>query len=172
MAINLAVKKRLAAGGLAASLILAGSALVAPWEGLETTAYQDVIGVWTVCFGETKGVKKGDTYSVEECTDQLALELPAYRKQMLTYVKVPLTSYQEAAFLSFSYNVGTSAFGRSTLVKKLNQYDYAGACAELKKWVYADGKKFQGLVNRREDEYQMCIGKHPAIKLLEKEGRQ
>lgn len=166
MAIDLAVKKRLAAGGLAASLVLTGSVLVAPWEGKENRAYQDVIGVWTICYGQTQGVKKGQMATDEQCMDDLANELPVYRKQMLKYVKVPLTDYQEAAFLSFSWNVGPSAFGKSTLVKKLNAYDYNGACAELKKWVFADGKKFQGLVNRREEEYQMCMGTHPAIKLL------
>ncbi len=162
--INTKVKQRLAAGGLAASLILAGAALVAPWEGLELQAYPDVIGVWTVCYGETKGIKKGDRFTEEQCNDMFAKSLPVYRKQMLSYVKVPLTPYQEAAFISFSYNVGTSAFGKSTLVKKLNKGDYQGACSELKKWVYADGKKFQGLVNRREDEYLMCVGAHPAIR--------
>lgn len=162
--INLKVKQRLAAGGLAASLILAGSALVAPWEGLELQAYPDVIGVYTICYGQTKGVKLGDKRTETECYDDLALSLPSYRQNMLKYVTVPLTPYQEAAFISFSYNVGTSAFGKSTLVKKLNKGDYQGACSELKKWVYADNKKFQGLVNRREDEYLMCIGAHPALR--------
>ena len=158
MAVNQAIKKHFVKLGLAASLTLAGAYLVGPWEGMEKKAYQDVVGVWTVCYGETQYVKRGDTYTAEECNNQLAKSLPRYQEQMLRYVKVPLTPYQEAAFISFTYNVGVGSFAKSTLLKKLNRSDYQGACEELRKWVYAGGKKYQGLVNRREDEYKMCIG--------------
>ena len=43
-------------------------------------------------------------------------------------------------------------------MKKLNAGDYPGACEELKRWVYVDGRVVQGLVNRREAEYRRCIG--------------
>lgn len=158
MAVNQAIKKHFVKLGLAASLTLAGAYLVGPWEGMEKKAYQDVVGVWTVCYGQTQGVKRGDVYTTQQCNDQLAKSLPRYQEQMLRYVKVPLTPYQEAAFISFTYNVGVDSFAKSTLLKKLNQGNYQGACEELRKWVYAGGKKYQGLVNRREDEYKMCIG--------------
>ena len=158
MAVNQAIKKHFVKLGLAASLTLAGAYLVGPWEGMEKKAYQDVVGVWTQCYGHTEGVKKGSVKTVEQCNTQLAETLPRYQEQMLRYVKVPLTPYQEAAFISFTYNVGVGNFAKSTLLKKLNQGNYQGACEELRKWVYAGGKKYQGLVNRREDEYEMCIG--------------
>lgn len=158
MAVNQVIKKHFVKLGLAASLTLAGAYLVGPWEGMEKKAYQDVVGVWTVCYGETQGVKRGDTYTTEECNNQLAKSLPRYREQMLRYVKVPLEPHQEAAFISFTYNVGVGSFAKSTLLRKLNRGDYQGACEELRKWVYAGGKKYQGLVNRREDEYKMCVG--------------
>ena len=63
------------------------------------------------------------------------------------------------ALTSFAFNVGTTAFCSSTLVKKLNAADYEGACGELRRWVYVKGKKSQGLVNRREKEYRQCIAK-------------
>jgi GH24 family phage-related lysozyme (muramidase) len=163
MPINQKVKNRLFGSGAIASVVLAGSILVAPWEGVKTEAYADVIGVWTVCYGETRGVKRGDAYTDEQCTDQLALSLPQYKAAMLKYVKVPLQPYEEAAYISFSYNVGIGNFAKSTLLTKLNKGQHQAACAELKKWVYASGKYFQGLANRREDEYQMCIGKHKDI---------
>ena len=163
MPINLKVNRRLVGSGAVASIVLAGSILVAPWEGMKTTAYQDVIGVYTVCYGETKGVKRGDKYTEDQCIDQLALSLPAYRANMLQYVKVHLAPYEEAAYLSFSYNVGVGNFANSSLLRKLNSGQHQAACEELKKWVYAGGKYFQGLANRREEEYQMCIGKHKDI---------
>ena len=73
-------------------------------------------------------------------------------------VKVPLSQGEYDAYTSFAFNVGGNAFCASTLVKKLNSGDYQGACAELKRWVYVDGRVVQGLVNRREAEYQRCIG--------------
>ncbi len=163
MPINLKVNRRLVGSGAVASIVLAGSILVAPWEGMKTTAYQDVIGVYTVCYGETKGVKRGDKYTEDQCIDQLALSLPTYRANMLRYVKVPLAPYEEAAYLSFSYNVGVGNFAKSSLLRKLNSGQHQAACEELKKWVYAGGKYFQGLANRREEEYQMCIGAHKDI---------
>ncbi|ELY4257915.1 glycoside hydrolase family protein, partial [Cronobacter sakazakii] len=44
-----------------------------------------------------------------------------------------------------------------TLMKKLNDSDYVGACNELKRWIYAGGKKWKGLMNRREVEYAICM---------------
>ena len=74
-------------------------------------------------------------------------------------VHVPLSDGENSAFVSLAYNIGTSAFCSSTLVKKLNARDYEGACAEIKRWVYVNGKKSQGLINRRAKEYQTCISR-------------
>jgi lysozyme len=79
-------------------------------------------------------------------------------------VKAPLADHEAAAVLSWGYNVGVSAACTSTLVAKIN----AGApakewCVELKRWVYAGGKKLRGLERRREAEYTMCIGEPNAI---------
>lgn len=158
MAVNQTIKKRFLQLGLSAALVLSGAYLVSPWEGKENTAYKDIVGVWTLCYGETNGVKKGDKATDEECADMLAQSLGRYNTQMMRYVKVPLQPHQQAAFLSFTYNVGVGSFSRSTLLKELNKGNYNQACAELRKWVYAGGKKVQGLVNRREDEYKMCMG--------------
>ena len=72
-------------------------------------------------------------------------------------VSVPLTQNELDAYVSFAYNVGTANFCRSTMARKLNAGDYAGACAELRRWVYFKGKVLPGLVSRREDEYRRCM---------------
>lgn len=64
---------------------------------------------------------------------------------------------EHAAYLSFIYNVGVGAFADSTLRVKLFKGDRRGACNELSRWVYADGKKLAGLVKRREAERQVCL---------------
>lgn len=73
-------------------------------------------------------------------------------------IKVNIPDYTRAALYSFTYNVGVGAFSRSTLLKKLNAGDQAGACNELKRWIYAGGVKWKGLMTRREVEKAVCLG--------------
>lgn len=70
---------------------------------------------------------------------------------------VPLTQGEFDAYVSLTYNIGAGAFCKSTLVKRLNAGDYAGACAEIKRWDKMGGKVLRGLTARREREYQMCV---------------
>ena len=149
-------KSRLKRGSAIAA---AGIALVGAWEGLRTVAYRDVVGVPTVCYGETRGVKMGDRYSKAECDTMLGAGLKDFEKGMRRCLKSPdkIPDKTYVAFLSFSYNVGIGAFCRSTLVRKANSGDLRGACKELLKWVNAGGKRIRGLVNRRKDELRICL---------------
>jgi lysozyme len=74
-------------------------------------------------------------------------------------VTVPLFQYEFAAFVSLAYNIGVGAFCGSTLVKKLNAEDYAGACAEISKWNKFKGKPLLGLTRRRAEERAICEGR-------------
>ncbi len=149
-------KSRLKRGSAVAA---AAIALVGAWEGLRTVAYRDVVGVPTVCYGETRGVKMGDRYSKAECDAMLGAGLKDFEKGMRRCLKSPhkIPEKTYVAFLSFSYNVGIGAFCRSTLVRKANSGDLRGACNELTKWVNAGGKRIRGLVNRRKDELRICL---------------
>ncbi|EAV5089941.1 lysozyme [Salmonella enterica] len=71
-------------------------------------------------------------------------------------IKTSIPNNERAALYSFAYNVGAGTFARSTLLKKLNAGDQAGACNELKRWTYAGGKQWKGLVTRREIEHEVC----------------
>ncbi len=150
------MKVRTAAAGLAIS----GAALVgiAMHEGYVPHAYKDPVGIWTIGFGETAGVKPGQTTTPIRAMVQLLDSANAIAKGMVACIHVPISQHEFDAYLSFSYNVGAGAFCRSTLAKKLNEGKYEEACAELKKWVYAGGKVLPGLVNRREQEYKKCMG--------------
>ena len=158
MKFNQAIAKRLAAYGLSGALVLAGAGTVSYYEGKSNTAYLDPVGIYTICYGETKGVKKGDYKTDDECLQSLAADLVEHDKGMMKAISVPLTDYQHAAFLSFCYNVGVKACTTSTAFKLLNQKKYTEACNQLLRWVYADGKVLPGLVKRREDERKMCLG--------------
>lgn len=147
-----------AAGGgamLITSLFLGGQDGV---EGRRYEAYKDVAGVWTVCDGHTgRGIVIGKTYTDGECDALLRKDLQPAKRTVDRLVKVPLGEYQRAALYSFVFNVGSDAFFKSTLLRKLNKGDQAGACDEMRRWVYAGGMKWKGLQNRREMERSMCL---------------
>lgn len=179
--------KRLLALGVTGAIAVTGGYMVGPWEGVETKAYQDIVGVWTICYGETKNVKPGMTKTNEECEQSLASELASYNKAVLKSVKVPLKPYEEIAYTSLAWNIGQGAFSNSTLVKKHNSGDVVGACREILKWNRAtfspksaqtqikngehcslkkDGNfscTVKGLTNRRMHEYRVCIGEDSEV---------
>lgn len=140
-----------------ASAITIATVLVGFFEGKKNDAYLDVVGVPTICYGETKNVRLGDHKTDKECDAMLQGELQKTLQAVDRFVKVPLKETQRAALASFVYNVGEGAFARSTLLKKLNRGDVAGACKELDKWVYAGGRKWKGLMTRREVEKWLCL---------------
>lgn len=147
-----------AAGGgamLIASLFLGGQDGV---EGRKYVPYKDVAGVWTVCDGHTgRDIVRGKTYTDRECDNLLGKDLQPAKKTVDSLVKAPLNEYQRAALYSFVFNVGSDAFSKSTLLRKLNKGDHAGACEEMRRWVYAGGMRWKGLQNRREMERSLCL---------------
>ncbi|MEB7958863.1 lysozyme [Raoultella ornithinolytica] len=126
-------------------------------EGREYVAYRDIVGIVTVCDGHTgSDIVWGKQYTDKECDALTRRDIQRIAARVDPHIKVPTTETQRAAIYSFAYNVGATATINSTLLKKLNSRDYSGACAELKRWVYAGGKKWKGLINRRDVEYQVC----------------
>lgn len=130
---------------------------VAGAEGLRTVAYKDPVGIPTACFGETLNIKMGDKFTVEQCKEMLGTRVEEFGRGVDRCVTVALPPARKAALVSFSYNVGTDAFCRSTLVKKLNAGDTVAACNELMRWTTAKGIKLPGLVKRREQERDLCL---------------
>jgi lysozyme len=152
-------KKKIVAFLISAGLITG----VVKHEGFRDKAYIPVPGdVPTVGVGFTKRedgspVQLGDTITREQADARLTKELWSYRTGIGKCIMVPVTENQADAFTSLSFNIGVSAFCKSTLTRKLNQYDYEGACAEILKWDKFQGKPLKGLTNRRQDEYKKCM---------------
>lgn len=144
-----------------AGLMAAAVALVGAWEGMRLVAYPDRLayGIPTVCFGETRGVKLGDRYTAEECKVMLGDALAEFETGMRRCLTNPdaIPDKPYVAFLSLSYNIGTGAFCRSTLVRKVNAGDLRGACDAILSWTRAGGKVVKGLVNRRKEERKICL---------------
>ncbi|NPD15788.1 lysozyme [Xinfangfangia sp. D13-10-4-6] len=153
--------KSSAATGTAAVRI-AAAAFVGPWEGERLEAYLDRIAsppVWTVCYGETKGVKQGDTYTAQQCLDMLSASLAGYHAQLAKCIPtLPLQPQGvQVALTSWTYNVGAGAACSSTLAKRANAGDWRGACDQLPRWDKAGGKVIRGLTNRRAAEQKLCL---------------
>lgn len=131
-------------------------------EGLRLEAYQDVVGVWTVCYGETKGVKPGDQYTRAQCEAMLAAEILEYRAGLHRYFAADtlgqrLPVWRDVAFASLAYNAGVPAIGKSTATRRLNAGNVAGACEAMTWWNKAGGRVIRGLVNRRTEERALCL---------------
>lgn len=131
--------------------------LIAGAEGLRTVAYHDPVGIPTICFGETRGVKIGDTATAAECRRILADRLRDFSGEVDACLRPRVPDETYVAFLSFAYNVGPAAFCRSTLARKANAGDLVGACEELPRWVYARGIRLPGLAKRRQEELALCL---------------
>lgn len=134
-----------------------GVDLICEFEGKRLVAYDDGVGVWTIGFGTIKypngvRVKKGDTCTLDQAKEYMRHDLIEFEHTVNSSVKVPLNQNQFDALVSLAYNIGSSAFKSSTLVKKLNAGDYKGAADQFNVWVNAGGKRMQGLVSRRDRE--------------------
>lgn len=145
---------------LIAKLGLGAVALAVPvvmmYEGLVTRTYRDPIGILTACYGHTgPELRMGQRYTEAECERMLNADLLKHAAA-LDCITRPMTDGQKAAFLSFAFNVGNARFCSSTLARKANAGDMAGACAELSRWTYAGGKPLPGLVKRRATERAIC----------------
>jgi len=134
--------------------------LVKRWEGCQLTAYLCPAGVWTVGYGSTgPDVRAGVVWTQEQAEKRLGDDLRRFGARVDALVLVALDAGQMAACASLAYNIGVDAFRKSTLLRKLNAGDYAGAAMEFDKWVRGGGRVLPGLVNRRAEERRLFEGK-------------
>lgn len=143
------------------ALTLSASALVgiAVHEGYRGEAYIPVKGdVPTIGFGTTDGVKSGDTIEPVRALVRKLQDVQRFEGALKQCVRVPLHQHEYDAFLSLAYNIGPGAFCGSTLVRRLNAGDYAGACAEILRWDRFRGEPLRGLTLRRQAENRQCLG--------------
>ncbi|EPH0728800.1 lysozyme [Enterobacter hormaechei] len=139
-----------------------GIALIKQFEGCKLTAYQDSVGVWTIGYGWTqpvdgKPIRAGMTIKQETAERMLKTGLISYESDVSRLVKVGLTQGQFDALVSFTYNLGARSLSTSTLLRKLNAGDYAGAADEFLRWNKAGGKVLSGLTRRREAERALFL---------------
>lgn len=139
-----------------------GISLIKEFEGCKLTAYQDSVGVWTIGYGWTqpvdgKPIRAGMTIKQETAERLLKTGMVSYESDVSRLVKAGLTQGQFDALVSFTYNLGARSLSTSTLLRKLNAGDYAGAADEFSRWNKAGGKVLNGLTRRREAERALFL---------------
>lgn len=135
-----------------------GLALTRRFEGLRLEAYQDVANVWTIGYGHTgPEVKAGQKISALEAEALLRKDVAGAVACVNRGVTAAITQNQFDAMVDFCFNLGCRNFSQSTLLKKLNAGDVAGAATQFLLWVNAGGKKVEGLVRRREAERELFL---------------
>ena len=131
----------------------AGMALTKGFEGLRLAAYQDVAGVWTVGYGHTgPGIATGMTISEAYAELLLVADLASAVACVNRAVQGKVSQNQFDAMVDFCFNVGRGNFLQSTLLRKVNLEDFAGAVVQFGRWVHAGGEVVPGLVRRRKAE--------------------
>lgn len=137
-----------------------GLALIAKWEGFRAEPYNDPAGHATIGYGHllhrgpvtVADRKRWGALTRQEGLKLLRQDVAIFEAAVNDAVKVKLTQGQFDALVSFTFNLGGGALRGSTLLKLVNSKRFESAADEFGKWVYADGKRLQGLANRRADE--------------------
>lgn len=129
-----------------------GIELIKQFEGFRNQAYLCPAGVWTIGYGHTKAVKPGMVISSTRGEVLLREDLRFFEATVNQSVKVPLNQNQFDALVSLCYNIGSTAFNNSTLLKLLNKSQYDAAQWQFLRWVNGGGRQLPGLVKRRQAE--------------------
>lgn len=148
---------------------------LAELEGYEPRPYQDSAGCWTIGHGHLLSRRElfrgtlrigGDMVSIrdesgltrEQAKELLIQDVALAERAVGEWVTRPLTRWQADALIIFAFNIGEPAFAQSTLLRRVNTGDYDSVPEQLRRWVYAGGKRVKGLANRREAEVKMWGG--------------
>ncbi|MEW4468992.1 lysozyme [Parasphingorhabdus sp. JC815] len=154
-------KKQMGAGAAIVAMLAIATPFVASWEGKSNDPYKDIVGVLTVCYGETRNIQHR-RYSDAECSAMLQDGLGDFGEAVAKR-NPELRGHpnQWAAATSLAYNIGKSAYNRSTVAKRFEQGRWRSACDNFLSWKYAGGRVVKGLVNRRHAERKICLTNLP-----------
>jgi lysozyme len=129
-----------------------GLKLTEDFEGYRLIAYKDQVGVWTVGYGHTNGVKEGDVISPEQAEQFLQDDIQVCVSWVNQHVPLAVTQGEFDALVDFAFNLGVHAIAGSTLLKYIQEGDFDAAAKEFPKWDKAGGHEVAGLLRRRMAE--------------------
>lgn len=129
-----------------------GRKMIEGFEGLRLEAYKDAVGVWTIGYGHTAGVKAGQKITAEEASRLLTEDLDIFSNGVEALLKRVPTQAQFDAMVSLAYNIGLGGFARSTVLRKFNEGKDKEAAAAFALWNKGGGRVLAGLIKRRAAE--------------------
>jgi len=129
-----------------------GLALIKKFEGCRLKAYRCSANVLTIGYGHTGGVKEDDTITQSEADELLEKDIAKFEEYVNDNVIVELKQHQFDALVAWTFNLGPGNLRESTMLKKLNDADYASVPFEMRRWNKAGGKTLDGLIRRRNAE--------------------
>lgn len=136
-----------------------GLALTEGFEGCDLKSYPDVRGIWTIGYGHTGAdVVEGLVITQAQAEALLVSDVAAAAACVNHAVQVAITQDEFDALVDFTFNVGRGNFVTSTLLRKLNAGDIAGAAEQFGLWVHAGNAVVSGLVRRRAAEAELFGG--------------
>lgn len=133
-----------------------GINLIKQFEGCKLTAYLCPAGVWTIGYGHTEGVNKGDKITQDKAEELLKQDLSKFEDALNSY-GFTISQNQFDALICFMFNIGIQAFRTSTMFKYLRKNWYAAAAEQFNKWIYANHKPSKGLERRRDAERALFV---------------
>lgn len=133
--------------------------LLKQFEGCRLESYQDIVGVWTIGYGETLGIGPGMTWTQAQADQRLLARLQTFLARVVGACPqlAQESPSRQAAALSLAYNVGSTAFAGSTVCRMIKARNYQAAADAFLLWNKAGGQVVQGLVNRRSAERQLFL---------------
>lgn len=136
-----------------------GLMLIKHFEGFAPQIYRCPAGYDTIGYGHV--VRAHEAFAggitLQAAEDLLRQDVRAAERSVLRLIRVPLTQGQFDALVSFTFNLGSGALQRSTLRRRVNREDHDAVPAELRRWVWAGGRRLTGLIKRREAEVRSYI---------------
>ena len=144
-----------------------GLALIRTQEGFRARAYRDATGVWTIGYGHTSmagppHVTPRMEISAQQGEDIFDRDVTRFAEGVRRSLKRDLTDQQFTALVSFAYNVGLANFRRSSVLRAVNDGDFAAVPRRLALWVKAGGRTLPGLIKRRAAEAALFAGETDA----------
>jgi len=141
--------------------------LIKRFEGCRLAAYKCPAGVWTIGWGETRGVKEGDVWTQEQADAVLRQRVGQF--MLATLKRCPQLFSSPArleACTSLAYNIGVGAFGASSVCRKTKRREFPGAADSFLLWNKAAGRVLRGLTRRRHAERRAYLAS-PAAQAAE-----
>lgn len=140
--------------------------LIKKWEGFEPKAYFDTIAkppIWTIGYGTTAraGVgiepRAGMVITEQEAAGYLKKTIDKFANAIRPHITRPINDNEFGAFVSLAYNIGPSAFVKSSALRLFNEGKKQEAASAILLWNKAGGKVVQGLINRRKEEHALFL---------------